>query len=160
MKVTIYCPPKPLAIIKGIAIDLKTQQIFPAMFEWGNYDDFKLQIKDKFRLKSGQDPMDSEEVNKTADSTFKPKSLRNKANHDYLVQSVNSKNLANENQEDEDEPKAKTFRHNGKILLANTTGFEGLPFKVRLKPTVINDKSLQKPRKVKEHKFKRSNVES
>ena len=35
------------AILKGIAVDLRTQQIFPAAFEWGNYQDFHLQIKDR-----------------------------------------------------------------------------------------------------------------
>ena len=127
------------AILKGIAVDLKTQQIYPATFEWGNYDDFKLQLKDRFRLRQGQDPIDTEEANKTADSTFKPKSLRNKANHEYLLQVQNSD--VNKNQ-----TKAKR-----KAVLTNTaTGFEGLPFKVKLKPTIINDKVGRKPkRKVK-----------
>ena len=35
------------AILKGIAVDLRTQQIFPANFEWGNYADFKMQITDR-----------------------------------------------------------------------------------------------------------------
>ena len=34
---------------------------------------------DKVRMKLGLVPMDTEETNKTADSTFKPKSLRNRA---------------------------------------------------------------------------------
>ena len=63
------------AILKGIAVDLKVQRIFPACFEWGNLDDFKLQIADKRRLRDGKTPVDTEEANKTADSTFKPKSL-------------------------------------------------------------------------------------
>lgn len=138
------------AIIKGIAVDLKTQQLFPATFEWGNYDDFKLQLKDRMRMKVGQDPMDSEEANKTADSTFKPKSLRNKANHDYLVDKVKKEMVPEDREEEDEEVKPRTFRRNGKILLANnTSGFEGLPFKVKLRPTVINDKSAVRKRKVK-----------
>ena len=37
------------------------------------------QLLDKVRMRLGQVPMDTEETNKTADSTFKPKSLRNRA---------------------------------------------------------------------------------
>ena len=39
----------------------------------------------RFRKISGKDPIDTEERNKTADSTFKPKSLRNRAYHDKLL---------------------------------------------------------------------------
>lgn len=84
------------AIIRGVAVDLLPSSpvgIFPAVFEWGNYDDFKVQIKDKFRLKTGRDPLDAEDLNKTAASTFKPKCLRNKANHDYLLRESGANNV-------------------------------------------------------------------
>ena len=37
------------AILKGIAVDLQTQILFPAIFAWGQYEDFKSQIKDKYQ---------------------------------------------------------------------------------------------------------------
>ncbi len=53
--------------------------MFPAIFDWCQFSDFDTQIKDRMRLRMGEVPLDTEEANKTADSTFKPKSLRNKA---------------------------------------------------------------------------------
>ena len=37
------------AILKGIVVDLQTQILFPAIFAWGQYEDFKSQIKDKYQ---------------------------------------------------------------------------------------------------------------
>ena len=90
------------AILKGIALDLKTQIIFPAVFNWGQMSDFQTQIQvrflsiffwsqnvkvdtskysfqDRARIKAGLPPLDTEDYHKTEDSTFKPKSLRNRA---------------------------------------------------------------------------------
>ena len=33
------------AILKGLALDLKTQIVFPALFDWCNFSDFDTQIK-------------------------------------------------------------------------------------------------------------------
>lgn len=33
------------AILKGLALDLKTQQVFPAIFDWCQFTDFATQIK-------------------------------------------------------------------------------------------------------------------
>lgn len=49
-------------------------------------------------MKLGQVPMDTEELNKTADSTFKPKSLRNRAKEkaDALVAAEREREEAEE----------------------------------------------------------------
>ena len=49
-------------------------------------------------MKLGQVPMDTEETNKTADSTFKPKSLRNRAKEkaDALVAAEREREEAEE----------------------------------------------------------------
>ena len=57
-------------------------------------------------MKLGQVPMDTEETNKTADSTFKPKSLRNRAKEkaDALV--------AAEREREEAEERKRRREHN------------------------------------------------
>ena len=143
------------AILKGIAVDLKVQRVFPACFEWGNLDDFKLQIADKRRLKDGKNPVDSEEANKTAESTFKPKSLRNKTNYDYLLKEGKA--------DDESDGDDRVISNRGEIIelkevfpgivtkgrkkmnkkeddIYNTL-IPGQAFKVKLKHTPINDKN-------------------
>lgn len=62
------------AILKGIAIDLKEQTMFPAIYNWGRYEDFKKQLATKFRTRQYDE---ESAVRITADSTFKPKSLKN-----------------------------------------------------------------------------------
>lgn len=124
------------AILKGIAVDLRTQQIFPANFEWGNYADFKMQIADRFRTISGKDPIDTEERNKTADSTFKPKSLRNRAYHDKLLKEQSEDGGEEDSEESSKENLRKSRR---KAINSNLNPAE--VFKVKLKPTVINDKT-------------------
>lgn len=67
------------AILKGIAIDLQQQEMFPAVFSWGQYEDFKDQLKIKvLRLTCYSEGEIKEEERITADSTFKPKSLKNR----------------------------------------------------------------------------------
>ena len=34
--------------ISGIAIDLRTQKIFPASYPWNNFEDFSSQLQDRF----------------------------------------------------------------------------------------------------------------
>ena len=97
--------------------------IFPAVFDWAQFSDFQVgddrrgikkqfrpwfqlitifncqtQLLDKVRMKLGQVPMDTEETNKTADSTFKPKSLRNRAKEkaDALVAAEREREEAEE----------------------------------------------------------------
>ena len=82
------------AILKGIAIDLKLQEMFPAIYDWGQYDDFKTEIRGKLdKLWSGDKDKDNSSATTpseqspakiTADSTFKPKALRNQANASKL----------------------------------------------------------------------------
>nr|ACO10559.1 N-terminal asparagine amidohydrolase [Caligus rogercresseyi] len=76
------------AILKGICVDLKTQTIFPAVFNWGQFSDFKTQIEDRFRTRHGVgEQMDSEDRFKTRESTFKSKSLRNTAKRKKAIDS-------------------------------------------------------------------------
>jgi hypothetical protein len=148
----LFPQPDSTAILKGIAVDLKVQRVFPACFEWGNLDDFKLQIADKQRLRDGKRPVDTEEAKKTAESTFKPKSLRNKTNYDYLL-----KEAKTDHESDGDTPKSKEMIELKEVLPGivtkgrkkiNTkeediynTLIPGQAFKVKLRHTAINDKS-------------------
>ena len=144
------------AILKGIAVDIKLQRIFPACYEWGNMDDFKLQIADKRRLKDGKSPMDTEDAHKTADSTFKPKSLKNRANHEYLIKE--SKPDTDSDAEGNEMVQLKEVipggQPKGRKKLFKTediynTLIPGQAFKVKLKHTAINDKTYKKRRKMK-----------
>merc|ERR1712129_75583 len=66
------------AILIGIAIDLRTQKIFPASYPWNNFEDFSAQLQDRFLRRSGQgSSLPDEDKHKTKLSTFKPKALRN-----------------------------------------------------------------------------------
>ena len=74
---------------------MQSQELFPAIFDWGQFEDFKLQIKDKFkRFKSNEDNENSEATTRTAritaDSTFKPKSLKNQARAIELIAKLGS----------------------------------------------------------------------
>ena len=65
------------AILKGIAIDLQEPDIFPALYNWGQYEDFKTQLKVKVKCKRISE---SNELKSMIDgSTFKPKSLKNQS---------------------------------------------------------------------------------
>ena len=139
------------AILKGIAVDIKLQRIFPASFEWGNLDDFKLQIADKRRLRDGKEPVESEEANKTADSTFKPKSLRNRANYDYLLKESKTDDRSEGDTTQSVEiielkevlPGIVTKgrkKMNNKDDIYNTL-IPGQAFKVKLKHTPINERN-------------------
>ena len=92
----------------------------------------------RFRKINGKDPIDSEETNKTADSTFKPKSLRNKVYHDKLLQEQPQAE-AEEPVVKDINPKEAARQARRKAILNNSTA--GEVFKVKLKPTVINDRS-------------------
>ena len=74
-----------IAILKGIAFDLQQQQMFPAIFDWGQFEDFKNQLKEKILEKIRDDNDDANRL--TAHSTFKPKSLKN---HARTVEQVSS----------------------------------------------------------------------
>ena len=150
------------AILKGIAVDIKLQRIFPANFEWGNLDDFKLQIADKRRKKDGLTPFDTEEANKTADSTFKPKSLRNKANYENLLKEANVDNASELSAPlpiDVIELKEVVPSHvskgrkkmNSKEDMDNTL-IPGRAFNVLLKHTPINDKTAQSNKRKRKNK--------
>ena len=130
---------KSTAILKGIAIDLKTSTMFPAAYNWGQFSDFKTQIEDSFRRKTGnQNIMDTEEAHKTADSTFKPKSLRNKANYKKLLDESTS---GGTNLNDESPDKK---RH------TNPLSSPADVFNVKLKPTTINYKTSTLKKKAAE----------
>jgi len=69
------------AILIGVALDLRTQVLFPASFEWNNYADFETQLKDRFLKRTGQGAIlgsgDDMFKDMVKDATFKPKALRN-----------------------------------------------------------------------------------
>ncbi len=102
------------AILKGIAIDLEKQvincnlaqfsafqqwpfpffqQLFPAVYNWAQYEDFKNQLRNRIRQCLDSSADDSEETLKriTADSTFKPKSLKNQALSQKIVQAQDNR---------------------------------------------------------------------
>lgn len=118
------------AILKGIALDLQTQMLFPAIFDWANFSDFALQIRDKLRLRMGESPLDTEERHKTADSTFKPKSLRNKNGE---------KKKRDEIAKAEAEDEANKRRRRKSSYLEPM-----FDFNVRLRPTGINENAAGK----------------
>lgn len=74
----------------------------------------------------GQNPQDKEELHKTADSTFKPKSLRNRA-REKLEREEKRKKEAEERKK----RREKFFE-------------PGLPFQVNLKPTGINENGTRR----------------
>ena len=37
-----------ISLFAGIAIDLRTQKIFPASYPWNNFEDFSAQLQDRF----------------------------------------------------------------------------------------------------------------
>jgi len=82
---------KNTAILIGIALDLRSQVIFPASYPWNNFTDFETQLKDRFLKRTGQgsilkeDDMFKEMVKH---STFKPKALRNPNTYKKLEESA------------------------------------------------------------------------
>merc|ERR1719348_2133766 len=78
---------KNTAILIGIAIDLRSQIIFPASFPWNNFADFSTQLQDRFLRRTGQGALlNDDDKHKTKDSTFKPKALRNPKTYKNLQQ--------------------------------------------------------------------------
>jgi len=79
---------KNTAILIGIALDLRTQIIFPASYPWNNFADFSTQLQDRFLRRTGQGALlDDDDTNKTKNSTFKPKALRNPKTYKKIQQS-------------------------------------------------------------------------
>lgn len=79
---------KNTAILIGIAMDLRSQIIFPASFPWNNFEDFSTQLQDRFLRRTGQGSLlDDDDKYKTKDSTFKPKALRNPKTYKNLQNS-------------------------------------------------------------------------
>jgi len=98
---------KNTAILIGIAMDLRSQVIFPASFPWNNFEDFSTQLQDRFLRRTGQGSLlDDEDKYKTKDSTFKPKALRNPKTY---------KNLQNSNtgKENTDTKEEKVIKNHG-----------------------------------------------
>merc|ERR1712180_536991 len=76
------------AILIGIAIDLRSQKIFPASYPWNNFEDFSTQLQDRFLRRTGQGSiLKDDEYFKTSRSTFKPKALRNPNTYKKLERS-------------------------------------------------------------------------
>merc|ERR1719348_1585800 len=84
---------KNTAILIGIAMDLRSQIIFPASFPWNNFEDFSAQLQDRVRRRTGQGAtLDDEDKHKTKLSTFKPKALRNPKTFKNLQNAVGKEN--------------------------------------------------------------------
>jgi len=87
---------KNTAILIGIALDLRSQIIFPASFPWNNFADFSTQLQDRFLRRTGQGSiLDDEDKFKTKDSTFKPKALRNPKTYKNLQKSLDQSEKEN-----------------------------------------------------------------
>lgn len=84
---------KNIAILIGIALDLRTQRIFPASYPWNNFEDFSSQLQDRVarRLGLGKTLPDEDKC-KTKLSTFKPKALRNPKSFARLQNAVGKEN--------------------------------------------------------------------
>jgi len=83
---------KNTAILIGIAMDLRTQTIFPASFPWNNFEDFTTQLQDRVLRRTGQGKiLDDDDKHKTKLSTFKPKALRNPKTYKNLNIAVDEK---------------------------------------------------------------------
>lgn len=127
------------AILKGIAVDLQTQILFPAIFAWGQYEDFKSQIKDKYQRIMSTDSDNVDGANEvatrtariTADSTFKPKSLKNQARAIELIAKHDEKQ--DENKRDPMTHRLKKIAN--RSLLSNDKDNDTIEaFKIQLKP--------------------------
>ena len=71
----------------------------------------------------GKEPVDTEETNKTAGSTFKPKSLRNRANHEKLLKEQ-SANEEESKENRQDRRKAFVEMGVGELFKARLVTFE------------------------------------
>ena len=125
------------AILKGIAFDLEKHYLFPAIYNWGQYEDFKNQLQDKVRRTFLLEPDQtlaasnaaSEAMTRITDgSTFKPKSLRNQSRTLQAVaetsKTENSTNIKS---------LKRTHVINNKIE-EDSTASNNNPFKVKLRP--------------------------
>jgi len=92
---------KNTAVLIGIAMDLRSQIIFPASFPWNNFEDFSTQLQDRVLRRTGQGKLlDDDDKNKTKLSTFKPKALRNPKTYKNLENSVGDKDKHNKAEEE------------------------------------------------------------
>ena len=142
------------AILKGIAIDLHEPDIFPALYNWGQYEDFKTQLKVKAKCKKISE---SNELKSMTDgSTFKPKSLKN---HARTVKNSGKTRQAEEEAEAETDIVAAQAK-NLKRALVNAGGncYEGQEegqqtvqelYKVKLKPLRLKLNDPWAPRKAR-----------
>jgi len=142
------------AILKGIAIDLQEPDIFPALYNWGQYEDFKTQLKVKAKCKKISE---SNELKSMTDgSTFKPKSLKN---HSRTVKNSGKTRQAEEEAEAETDIVAAQAK-NLKRALVNAGGncYEGQEegqqtvqelYKVKLKPLRLKLNDPWAPRKAR-----------
>lgn len=99
------------AILIGIAIDLRTQNIFPASYPWNNFEDFSSQLQDRFLRRTGQGSiLPDDDKHKTKLSTFKPKALRNPKTFKNLQNAVGGgKGKENSNEDNKTEYKLDGF---------------------------------------------------
>jgi len=105
------------AILIGIAIDLRNQEIFPASYPWNNFEDFSTQLQDRFLRRTGQgSTLPDEDKHKTKLSTFKPKALRNPKTFKNLQNAVGYKGKENNNENPEETPEYKTDGFGNKIF--------------------------------------------
>jgi len=100
---------KNTAILIGIAMDLRSQIIFPASFPWNNFEDFSTQLQDRVMRRSGQGKiLDDDDKHKTKLSTFKPKALRNPKTYKNLENSGGEKPKVTKNIVEEEAKKEYT----------------------------------------------------
>jgi len=104
---------KNTAILIGIAMDLRSQVIYPASFPWNNFEDFTTQLKDRVLRRTGQGKiLDDDDKHKTKLSTFKPKALRNPKTYKNLNSSAS------------EEKQCKTGKGNEKITELTANAFK------------------------------------
>eukprot|EP00092_Neocalanus_flemingeri_P010107 GFUD01010891.1.p1 GENE.GFUD01010891.1~~GFUD01010891.1.p1 ORF type:complete len:361 (+),score=104.28 GFUD01010891.1:33-1115(+) len=115
---------KNTAILIGIAMDLRSQIIFPASFPWNNFEDFSQQLQDRVMRRTGQGKLlDDDDKHKTKLSTFKPKALRNPKTYKNLENSAAGKDKLSKTKEEEDNKKEYTTDAFGNKKFGNLKSF-------------------------------------
>jgi len=98
------------AILIGVAMDLRSQIIFPATYPWNNFEDFSSQLQDRVLRRSGHGgTLPDDDKFKTKLSTFKPKALRNPKTFKNLQNAVGKENTKFKQDEDKKEYKVDAF---------------------------------------------------
>jgi len=124
---------------QGIAIDLRTQKIFPASYPWNNFEDFSSQLQDRFLRRTGQgSTLPDEDKHKTKLSTFKPKALRNPKTFKNLQNAMGKEN-SNSSSQSEDSLKKDGF---GNPLFGG--GLKPMVPKSKDYDEVLRDEALKK----------------